>query len=156
MRVLGIDPGIAIVGWAIIDYSDSGYRLIDSGSIQTDKNKSDSERLLEIFNDLTLLVDNYKPDCASIEKLYFFKNQKTIIPVAEARGVILTALQAKNISIFEYTPIEVKQVLTGYGRATKNEVKQMVEYSLNTDNIPKLDDTTDALAIAICHCRNLT
>ena len=93
--------------------------------------------------------------CAAIEKLYFFKNQKTIIPVAEARGVILTVLEKYKIKSYEYTPIEVKQVLTGYGRADKKEVEQMVRLNLNTENLPKLDDTVDAIAIAICHCRNL-
>ena len=94
-------------------------------------------------------------DCASIEKLYFFKNQKTIIPVAEARGVILAALQRYSIPIYEYTPIEVKQVLTGYGRASKKEVESMVRLTLGVENLPKLDDTVDAIAIAICHQRNL-
>ena len=111
--------------------------------------------MLDIYNDLSTIIERYKPDCAAIEKLYFFKNQKTIIPVAEARGVILTVLQKYNIKSFEYTPIEVKQVLTGYGRATKKEVEQMVKYTLNSEKLPKLDDTVDAIAIAICHSRNL-
>lgn len=155
MKILGIDPGLAIVGYAIINNNDDEIILEHSGSIQTDKNLSDSERLLEIYNDLSTIVETFKPDCSAIEKLYFFKNQKTIIPVAEARGVIMTVLQKYNIPTNEYTPIEVKQVLTGYGRATKKEVEQMVKISLNTDNIPKLDDTVDAVAIAICHSRNL-
>ena len=123
--------------------------------IKTSKNKTEQQRLLEIFEDILTIIDRYKPDIASIEKLFFFKNQKTIIPVAEARGVILTALQKYNIPIYEYTPIEVKQVLTGYGRATKKEVENMVKISLEIDNLPKLDDTVDAIAIAICHQRNL-
>lgn len=154
MRVLGIDPGIAIVGWAVVEYENDQYYLVDSGSIQTDKTNSDSKRLLEIFEDLSTLVEKFMPDYVSIEKLYYFKNQKTIIPVAEARGVILAAIQKFNIPISEYTPIEVKQVLTGYGRATKQEVMQMVKLNLQTE-IPKLDDTTDAIAIAICHCRTI-
>lgn len=154
MKILGIDPGMAIVGYGLIDYTNDEISLCSSGSIQTCKNCKDEERLLDIFNDMCTIVEKYRPDCASIEKLYFFKNQKTIIPVAEARGVILTALQKYNIPIYEYTPIEVKQVLTGYGRATKKEVESMVKLSLNTHTLPKLDDTVDAIAIAICHSRN--
>lgn len=145
---------MAIVGYGLIDYTNDEISLCSSGSIQTCKDCKDEERLLDIFNDMSTIVEKYRPDCASIEKLYFFKNQKTIIPVAEARGVILTALQKYNIPIYEYTPIEVKQVLTGYGRATKKEVESMVKLSLNTDTLPKLDDTVDAIAIAICHSRN--
>lgn len=156
MKILGIDPGMAIVGYAMIDQNEkSEIRLLTSGSIQTDKKLSDSKRLLEIYNDLSEIVEKYKPDCASVEQLFFFKNQKTVIPVAEARGVILTVLEKYNIPIYSYTPMEVKQVLTGYGRADKKEVEQMVRLSLCTDNLPKLDDTVDAIAIAICHTRSL-
>ena len=147
---------MAIVGYGLVKFYNDEYELETSGSIQTSKNLSDSERLLEIYNDLSTIVDKYKPDCAAIEKLYFFKNQKTIIPVAEARGVILTVLQKYGIKSYEYTPIEVKQVLTGYGRASKKEVEQMVKYNLSSDVLPKLDDTVDAVAIAICHSRNLS
>lgn len=154
MKILGIDPGMAIVGYAVVDY-DEEYKLISSGSIQTGKKLSDSARLLEIYNDLSTIVDKYRPDCAAVEKLFFFKNQKTIIPVAEARGVIMTVFEKFNIPIYEYTPIEVKQVLTGYGRASKKEVEKMVQYSIQGENLPKLDDTVDAIAIAICHTRNI-
>ena len=155
MKILGIDPGMAIVGYGLIEYRDDEISLLASGSVQTDKNLSDSKRLLEIFNDLSTIVEKYKPDCASVENLFFFKNQKTVIPVAEARGVILTVLEKYNIPTFSYTPMEVKQVLTGYGRAEKKEVEQMVKIALNTENLPKLDDTVDAIAIAICHSRNI-
>ena len=155
MRILGIDPGMAIVGYGLIETNIDKPELVTSGSIRTDKNKSDSERLLEIFNDLSTLVEEIKPDCASVENLFFFKNQKTVIPVAEARGVILTVLQKYNIPSYSYTPMEVKQVLTGYGRADKKEVEQMVKISLKTSKLPKLDDTVDAIAIAICHSRNI-
>ena len=154
MKILGIDPGMAIVGYGLVDFNDDMPVLIASGSIQTNKNLSDSKRLREIFNDLSTIVEKYKPDCASVENLFFFKNQKTVIPVAEARGVILTVLEKYNIPVFSYTPMEVKQVLTGYGRAEKKEVEQMVKLALSTDNLPKLDDTVDAIAIAICHSRN--
>ncbi len=155
MKILGIDPGMAIVGYGLVDIENDKPILAASGSIQTNKNLSDSKRLLEIYNDLSIIVEKYKPDCASVENLFFFKNQKTVIPVAEARGVILTVLEKYNIPTFSYTPMEVKQVLTGYGRAEKKEVEQMVKIALNTDTLPKLDDTVDAIAIAICHSRNI-
>ena len=101
------------------------------------------------------IIEKYNPDCASVEELFFFKNQKTVIPVAEARGVILTVLEKFSIPTYSYTPMEVKQVLTGYGRAEKKEVEQMVKLTLETDKLPKLDDTVDAIAIAICHSRSL-
>lgn len=146
---------MAIVGYAFVNYEDDGYTLETSGSIRTDKNIQTSKRLLEIYNDMSVLLEKYKPDCASVEKLYFFKNQKTIIPVAESRGVILAVLEKYNIPIYEYTPIEVKQVLTGYGRASKKDVEQMVKLNFVHDKLPKLDDTIDAVAIAVCHTRNL-
>ena len=155
MKILGIDPGMAIVGYSLVDYDGESCKLLDSGSIQTPKGEREAARLLEIFNDMTSLVKDFQPDVAAIEKLFFFRNQTTVMPVAHARGVILTVLERFKIPIFEYTPMEVKQVLTGYGRADKKEVEQMVKLSLATENLPKLDDTVDAIAIAICHTRNL-
>ena len=155
MKILGIDPGMAIVGYGLIEGEEENYKLIASGSIQTDKKLEDSKRLLEIYNDLSTIIEKYKPDCASVEQLFFFKNQKTVIPVAEARGVILTVLEKYNIPTYSYTPMEVKQVLTGYGRAEKKEVDRMVHIALKVDELPKLDDTVDAIAIAICHSRNI-
>ena len=155
MKILGIDPGMAIVGYGMIGVNNHSIELLTSGSIQTDKTLDDSKRLLEIYNDLSKIIEMYNPDCASVEQLFFFKNQKTIIPVAEARGVILTVLEKYGIPTFSYTPMEVKQVLTGYGRAEKKEVEEMVKLTLDTKNLPKLDDTVDAIAIAICHSRSL-
>ncbi|MBQ4114647.1 crossover junction endodeoxyribonuclease RuvC [bacterium] len=155
MKILGIDPGMAIVGYALIEVIDNNINLLTSGSIQTDKKLDDSKRLLEIYNDLSQITEHYKPDCASVEQLFFFKNQKTIIPVAEARGVILTVLEKYSVPTYSYTPMEVKQVLTGYGRADKKEVEQMVKITLGGQELPKLDDTVDAIAIAICHSRSL-
>ena len=146
---------MAIVGYGMIETEIDNIELLTSGSIQTDKSFSDSKRLLEIFNDLSELVEKLQPDCAAVENLFFFKNQKTVIPVAEARGVILTVLEKYNIPTYSYTPMEVKQVLTGYGRAEKKEVQQMVGIALQTDKLPKLDDTVDAIAIAICHSRSV-
>ncbi len=154
MRIIGIDPGLAIVGYSIIDIKNGEHILVSSGSIQTDKTKTDASRLFEIETDMQTIIDKYKPDIASVEKLFYFKNQKTIIPVAEARGVILSVLEKNSIPIYEYTPIEVKQMITGYGRATKNEVAKIVEMTVKYKKIPKLDDTVDSIAIAICCSRN--
>ena len=153
MKILGIDPGMAIVGYCILEYDAGTSNLLHSGSIQTDKNDKESKRLLEIFNDLHTIIDKYQPDVCAMEKLFFFRNYTTVMPVAHSRGVILLALEQHKIPVFEFTPIEVKQILTGYGRATKKEVEQMVKISLNTENLPKLDDTVDAIAIAISYTR---
>lgn len=157
MRVLGIDPGIAIVGYSILDVEEDCCTLVSSGSIQTDKNKTEAGRLYEISKDLEEIIKQFEPDTAGVEKLYFFKNQKTIIPVAQARGVIMMTLEKMKIPAVEYTPIIVKQTITGYGRATKNEVAEAVERMVekNDKKWPKLDDTVDSIAIAVCHARNL-
>lgn len=154
MRILGIDPGMAIVGYSIVNYDGKIPVLEHSGSIQTPKGERESARLLEIFNDMTSIVKKYQPDVCAIEKLFFFRNQTTVMPVAHARGVILTVLEQFNVPIYEYTPMEVKQILTGYGRADKKEVEQMVKISLGTENLPKLDDTVDSIAIAISYTRS--
>lgn len=153
MKILGIDPGMAIVGYCILDFDGKNLILEHSGSIQTTKDQTESARLLEIFNDMNCIIEKYKPDVCSIEKLFFFRNYTTVMPVAHARGVILTTLEMHNIPVFEFAPKEVKQILTGYGTASKKEVEQMVKISLNVENLPKLDDTTDAIAIAICYTR---
>lgn len=152
MLILGIDPGIAITGYALLECSESDIKIIASGSIQTLKTSSVQERLLELFDDINSILQKYKPDIAVIEQLFYFKNLKTIIPVAQARGVILMALAKNNIKLAEYTPLQVKQTITGFGRATKDEVKKMTEIALNC-KMPKLDDTVDAIAIALCHYR---
>lgn len=154
MKILGIDPGMAIVGYSIVDFDGNNINLLKSGSIQTEKGKSDASRLYEIFQDISQIIEKYNPDIASMEKLFYFKNQTTIMPVAEARGVILMALEKYGVKTYEYTPMEVKQVLTGFGRASKKEVEQMVKIALGRDDLPKLDDTIDSIAIAICHTRN--
>lgn len=154
MKILGIDPGMAIVGYSIVDYDGKNIELEHSGSIQTPKGERESARLLEIFNDMTSIVEKYKPDVCAIEKLFFFRNQTTVMPVAHARGVILTVLEKFGIPIYEYTPMEVKQILTGYGRASKKEVEQMVKIALESERLPKLDDTVDSIAIAISYTRS--
>lgn len=155
MKILGIDPGLAIVGYSIVEHINDENILIASGSIQTDKKKTEAERLYEIAVDMQTIIDKYQPDVASIEKLFYFKNQKTVIPVAEARGVILAVLQKNNVLIDEFTPIEVKQMITGYGRASKEEVAKIVEMSIKYKKLPKLDDTVDSIAIALCYSRKI-
>lgn len=152
MIILGIDPGLAIVGYSIVEYKDKQYKLLASGAIKTNQEDREEKRLLEIYEDICFLCEKYNPDVASIEKLYFFKNQKTVMQVSQARGVILVALEKYKISIYGYTPIEVKQTITGFGRASKNEVKKYVELYLELPNT-RLDDTIDSIAIAICHSR---
>ena len=154
MKILGIDPGMAIVGYSILDFDGKNIELLHSGSLQTKKGERESARLLEIFNDMNYIVEKYRPDVCAIEKLFFFRNQTTVMPVAHARGVILTVLEKFGVPIFEYTPMEVKQILTGYGRADKKEVEQMVKIALGTDKLPKLDDTVDSIAIAISYTRS--
>lgn len=152
---MGIDPGMAIVGYCIVDIENDENILVASGSIQTCKTKSEPARLLEINNDILTLIEKFKPDVASIEKLFFFKNAKTVMPVAQARGVILLALEKSNIPTYEYTPMVVKQTITGYGRASKEEIGNMVEHLIKCEKLPKLDDTLDAIAIALCHARSI-
>ena len=146
---------MAIVGYSLVDYDGKVCKLLKSGSIQTKKGTREASRLLAIMEDMTTIVEAFKPDVASIEKLFFFRNQTTVMPVAHARGIILAILEKYGVPIFEYTPMEVKQVLTGYGRADKKEVEQMVKLALGTDLLPKLDDTVDSIAIAICHTRSI-
>ena len=154
MRIMGIDPGMALVGYGVIEIEENKVVLRTSGSIRTEKDDSVPKRLAEIMGDVRELIELYNPDVVSIEDLFFFKNQKTIIPVAQARGVILAVVESLSVPIFEYTPMQVKQVLTGYGRATKKEVEEMVRLIVVNKELPKLDDTVDAIAIAICHARS--
>lgn len=154
MLILGIDPGIAITGYGLLECNGEDIKIVASGSIQTSKTKSTQERLAELYADMTEIIQMYKPDIAVIEELFYFKNLKTVIPVAQARGVIIMALAQNGIELAEYTPLQVKQTITGFGRATKDEVKQMTAIALNQP-MPKLDDTVDAIAIALCHYRNV-
>ena len=155
MLILGIDPGIGITGYSFVEFKNDSLTLLNSGSIQTDKTAPHPKRLLELKNDLDYLIKKYNPNCASIEQLFFFKNQKTIIPVAQARGVILTTLEENNIPMYEYTPLVVKQTITGHGRADKSTVKMMVKNCIEISEKVKLDDTIDAIALAVCHAQNL-
>ena len=154
MRILGIDPGYAITGYSIIEYTGNKFKLINSGSIQTKSGESFPMRLLKLYNDLNEIIDTYKPEAISVEELFFNQNTKTAIMVAEARGVILVACCGKNIPTYEYTPLQIKQAVVGYGRADKIQVQKMVKSILNVDKLPKLDDTTDSMAAAICHAHS--
>ena len=154
MRILGIDPGFAITGFSIIDYAGNKFKLITSGAILTEAHTSFPLRLEKIYNDLTMIIEEYKPDAMSIEELFFNNNAKTAINVAQARGVILIAAKTKGIPIYEYTPLQVKQSVVGYGRADKMQVQRMVKMILNTEKLPKLDDITDSMAIGICHAHS--
>ncbi len=151
MRILGIDPGYATIGYGIIEYDNFHFKTIAYGAITTPAGKNFADRLCDIYDDITTIVNKYNPDCLSIERLYFNTNTTTAIDVAQARGVILLAARKNNIEIYEYTPLQVKQSITGYGRAEKHQVMEMVKNLLMLNSVPKPDDTADALALAICH-----
>lgn len=151
MRILGIDPGLAIVGYGVVDYTNGTFRTIAYGSIQTKAGIDVEERLTTIYDTLDEIIKKYSPTDMAVEELFFNTNQKTAIAVAEARGVILLAGMKNNLVIHEYTPLQVKQAVVGYGRADKHQVTTMVMSILNLNKLPKLDDTADALAIAVCH-----
>jgi crossover junction endodeoxyribonuclease RuvC len=151
LKILGIDPGTATTGWAVVEEVKKNPRLIACGCVNTSKFKSDADRLVEIGKDIISLIKKYKPDEAAIEALFFFNNQKTAITVAQARGVVLYELKKNKLPIENYTPLQVKQAITGYGRADKKQIQLMVKNILKLSCIPKPDDAADAVAIAICH-----
>lgn len=151
MRIIGIDPGYAIVGYGILDCAASKFRTLDYGVITTSAKTPLEDRLEIIYNRLDLLIKKYKPDVISVEELFFHTNLKTAISVAQARGVILLCAKKNGVEIFEYTPLQVKQAVVGYGRAEKNQVIAMTSALLGLDKPPKPDDAADALAVAICH-----
>lgn len=151
MRILGIDPGYAIIGWGVLDYKGNKFSVVDYGAITTQAKTPFPLRLQMIYTDMIGLFDTYHPEVMSMEKLFYNNNAKTVIDVAQARGVITLSAQQKNVPIFEYTPLQVKQSVVGYGRAEKKQVQEMTRLILNLEKIPKPDDTADALAMAICH-----
>lgn len=150
MRILGIDPGFAIVGYGIVEYTGNKFKVLHYGAITTRAGENIFDRLKKIHDDLNEIIEHFKPDVMAIEELFFNSNQKTAINVAQARGVLVLAAMNAGVKIFEYTPLQVKQAVTGYGRADKNQVQQMVKILLSLDKVPKPDDTADALALAIC------
>ena len=151
MRILGIDPGYAILGYGVLDMIGNRFKTVAYGSITTDSSMEMPERLTALYDGLTEIIERYRPEEASIEELFFNNNAKTAILVGEARGVAVLACAKHNLKISEYTPLQIKQALVGYGRADKKQVQAMVKAILNLDEIPKPDDTADAVAAAICH-----
>lgn len=154
MRILGIDPGFAITGYSIIDYVGNKFKLVTSGAVLTEAKTSFPLRLTKIYDELTEIIKEYKPDAISVEELFFNQNVKTAINVAQARGIVLVVGSKNNIPTFEYTPLQVKQAVAGYGRADKMQVQRMVKTILKTDSLPKLDDITDSMAVGICHAHS--
>lgn len=154
MVILGIDPGLAIVGWGVLDYQNTRFRPLAYGSIRTPAGMDTPERLAIIHRDLSAIIDRYKPAEMAVEELFFTKNITTGIRVAEARGVLLMTGQEKGLALAEYTPMQVKQAVVGYGNAEKHQVIDMVTRILNLPEPPKPDDTADALAVAICHAHS--
>lgn len=151
MRILGIDPGIAIVGFGVVDKNGNRYSTVDYGAITTPAHTPLENRLKTIYDEMTLLFANFRPDAMSVEELFFNSNAKTAIAVGQARGVIILSAVENGVPIYEYTPLQVKQALTGYGRASKMQIQQMMKSMLGLSEIPKPDDVADALAIAVCH-----
>ncbi|MDP1629001.1 MAG: crossover junction endodeoxyribonuclease RuvC [bacterium] len=150
MVIIGIDPGTGLVGYGVIQKKDNRLQALDYGCIKTSKNETLGRRLLAIHRDIKNLIKKFKPDLLAAESLFFFKNLKTAINVSQARGVIVFAAAEFDVPFCEYTPLEVKQAVTGYGRAEKMQIQKMVKAILNLSEIPKPDDAADALAVAIC------
>lgn len=154
MIILGIDPGYAIVGYGVINYEANRFQVLDYGAITTPAEIPFVERLDVIDRDLNMIFEKYHPQAMAIEKLFYNTNAKTVIDVAQARGVTVLAAYRHKAEIFEYTPLQVKQSVVGYGRAEKKQVQEMTRVILNLEKVPKPDDTADALAMAICHAHS--
>ena len=153
MLILGIDPGYAIIGWGLIRFERGKYIPVDFGAITTNAGVPFNRRLEQIYDQLSELLDTHHPDAVAVEKLYFQTNAKTAIDVAQARGVTMLALQQHGMPVYEYTPLQVKSAVTGFGQAQKPQVMEMTKRLLRLKAVPKPDDTADALAIAICHAQ---
>jgi len=151
MRVLGIDPGFGRVGWAILEGNRSKQAVIDFGCLETSPTDSLNVRLEEIYDHVLELIDKYGPEEAAVEDIFFFKNQKTVIGVGQARGVILLAIVKKKVACYNYTPLEIKQAITGFGQAEKKQVQFMVKNLLKLKEVPKQDDAADAIACGLAH-----
>ncbi|MEP7103492.1 MAG: crossover junction endodeoxyribonuclease RuvC [Candidatus Dojkabacteria bacterium] len=156
MIVIGIDVGFAICGWSIVEKTTIGeLKLIDCGVITTKSTEEISYRLKQVYEALNELIALFSPDCMSVEDLFFFKNEKTIIKVGMVRGVILLAGNKNNLPVYNYTPLQVKTAVTGYGRAEKAQVQKMVKLIFKLKEVPKPDDAADAVAIAVCHLNSI-
>ena len=155
MITLGIDPGLATVGFGVVQSRiGNDFRALEYGAVLTEAGKKVEDRLLEIYDNIDELCKTFRPHAAAVERLYFNTNEKTAINVAQARGVILLALTKNGVPVYEYTPLQIKQALTGYGRASKGQIQQMMKSMLGLAEIPKPDDVADALAISICHAHS--
>ncbi|PJE50389.1 MAG: crossover junction endodeoxyribonuclease RuvC [Candidatus Yanofskybacteria bacterium CG10_big_fil_rev_8_21_14_0_10_36_16] len=153
MVILGIDPGTSLIGYGVIKTNKEGYTTLDYGKFETLKNIKNKDKVLEIFNYFDKIIKGYKPNRIAIESLFFFKNSKTVIKVSEIRGILMLAAAKNGVEINEFTPLQVKQAVSTYGRAGKDQVQRMVKLILNLETEPKPDDIADALALAIC-CAN--
>ena len=151
MIVVGIDPGYAIVGFGFLEYTGNKFSVLDCGRITTGADTPFAQRLLIIHEELDALLAMYRPDCVAIEQLFFNRNTKTAISVAQGRGALLLTAAMRGVAIHEYTPLQIKMAVTGYGQADKNQIRYMVKILLNLGGAPKSDDAADALAVAICH-----
>ncbi|NLK73244.1 MAG: crossover junction endodeoxyribonuclease RuvC [Clostridiales bacterium] len=154
MRIIGIDPGFAILGYGIIEINGSKIKTIEYGAITTPSDMPMPDRLKTIYSNLSNLITEYQPQEASIEELFFNKNTKTALMVGQARGAVILACANNNLEVFEYTPLQIKQALVGYGRAEKMQIQVMIKNILNLDTVPKPDDIADALAAAVCHANS--
>ena len=150
--MLGIDPGYAIVGWGVVDYGGNRFTPVDFGAVTTDAGRPFEERLAAVYDGVCGVIHRTRPQVLAIEKLFYQHNQTTVIGVAEARGVILLAAAQAGLPVYEYTPMQVKQAVTGYGKAVKKQVQEMTRILLHLPAVPKPDDTADALAMAITFC----
>jgi len=151
LKILGIDPGLATLGYAVVEKNANSFQKIDYGTITTAASMKNVNRLKKIFNELNILIEKHSPEHMAVEELFFNKNVKTAIKVGQARGVILLTGAQANLEVDEYTPLQIKQAVVGYGRASKMQVQQMVKALLGLEELPKPDDAADALAVAICH-----
>ncbi len=154
MIIMGIDPGLALMGFGVIETDGYRFRTLDYGVIDTPAGMDEPDRLLMLWDGLNALLKMYKPEAVAVEELFFNKNVKTAVSIGQARGVILLAVKTCGIPLYEYTPLQVKQAVVGYGRAEKRQIQLMVKTILNLKDIPKPDDAADALAIAIAHSNN--
>lgn len=151
MVILGIDPGFARVGWGVLEVQNSEFKIKNYGCIETSKDTASQERLVSVYKEICVLIKKYKPDALAIEELFFVNNAKTAFKVGEARGVIILAGAIQKIPVFSYTPLQVKIAVTGYGNADKTQVGRMIKAILKLKEMPKLDDTADAIAVALTH-----
>ena len=155
MRILGIDPGTGILGFGVIEVTRGKVSIVDAGVIRTPVKEDDAVRLVTIFEELTIIIKDTKPDEMAVEKLFFAQNVTTAMTVAQARGVVLLAGKQAGLVIAEYTPLQIKQALTGYGRAEKKQIQEMVRVLLGLKEVPKPDDCADALAAALTHSQTM-